>query len=145
MKSASDNADAVPVTVLSADGETARTLDQRARPPIHGRFASLGHFRFDWLDTRHHFSFGEYNDPARMGWGDLRGARVGVWGFGREGKANLRKLRSLGVEPVLVDDNPAAGEAGGRRSPPDCARGCRKEGQLPGHRTRTSSPKLRSD
>jgi UDP-N-acetylmuramoylalanine--D-glutamate ligase len=34
------------------------------------------------------------------------GAKVGVWGLGREGAASLRKLRSLGVEPVLVDDNP---------------------------------------
>jgi UDP-N-acetylmuramoylalanine-D-glutamate ligase len=51
-------------------------------------------------------------ERPKLGWGDLRGARVGVWGFGREGKANLRKLRSLGVEPVLVDDNPTAGEAG---------------------------------
>jgi len=51
-------------------------------------------------------------ERPKLGWGDLRGARVGVWGFGREGKANLRKLRSLGVEPVLVDDNPAAGGAG---------------------------------
>jgi redox-sensitive bicupin YhaK (pirin superfamily) len=32
----------------------------------------LGHFAFGWLDTRHHFSFGDYNDPARMGWGGLR-------------------------------------------------------------------------
>jgi UDP-N-acetylmuramoyl-L-alanine---L-glutamate ligase len=31
---------------------------------------------------------------------------VGVWGLGREGMANLRKLRSMGVEPVLVDDKP---------------------------------------
>jgi len=54
-------------------------------------------------------------ERPKLGWGDLRGARVGVWGFGREGKANLRKLRSLGVEPVLVDDNPAAGEAGDER------------------------------
>src|SRR5215475_7110718 len=45
----------------------------------------------------------------KIAWSDLRGARVGIWGFGREGQANLRKLRSLGVEPVLVDDNPAAG------------------------------------
>ena len=51
-------------------------------------------------------------ERPKLGWGDLRGARVGVWGFGREGEANLRKLRSLGVEPVLVDDNPTAGEAG---------------------------------
>ena len=45
----------------------------------------------------------------KIAWSDLRGARVGIWGFGREGQASLRKLRSLGVEPVLVDDNPAAG------------------------------------
>jgi UDP-N-acetylmuramoyl-L-alanine---L-glutamate ligase len=42
----------------------------------------------------------------RLGWSDLRGARVGVWGLGREGSASLRKLRALGVEPVLVDDHP---------------------------------------
>jgi UDP-N-acetylmuramoylalanine--D-glutamate ligase len=45
----------------------------------------------------------------RLGWSDLPGARVGVWGLGREGGASLRKLRSIGVEPVLVDDNPQAG------------------------------------
>jgi len=32
----------------------------------------LGHFEFGWLDTRHHFSFGDYRDPQRMGWGALR-------------------------------------------------------------------------
>jgi UDP-N-acetylmuramoylalanine--D-glutamate ligase len=31
---------------------------------------------------------------------------VGLWGLGREGQANLRKLHALGVGPVLVDDNP---------------------------------------
>jgi UDP-N-acetylmuramoylalanine--D-glutamate ligase len=41
-----------------------------------------------------------------LAWSDLRGAKVGLWGIGREGQASLRKLRSLGVEPVLVDDNP---------------------------------------
>ena len=51
------------------------------------------------------------SERPKLGWGDLRGARVGVWGFGREGKANLRKLHSLGIEPVLVDDNPTAAEA----------------------------------
>lgn len=35
-------------------------------------FASLGHARFDWLDTRHHFSFAGYRDAARMNWGALR-------------------------------------------------------------------------
>ena len=35
-------------------------------------FASLGRFRNEWLDARHHFSFGGYRDPARMGAGALR-------------------------------------------------------------------------
>lgn len=46
----------------------------------------------------------------KLSWADLRGARAGVWGLGREGMANLRKMRSLGVQPVLVDDSPAAGD-----------------------------------
>ena len=33
---------------------------------------SLGRFDFGWLDTTHHFSFGEHYDPKRMGWGKLR-------------------------------------------------------------------------
>jgi UDP-N-acetylmuramoylalanine--D-glutamate ligase len=43
----------------------------------------------------------------KLSWSDLAGARVGIWGLGREGHANLRKLLALGVEPVLVDDRPA--------------------------------------
>src|ERR1700741_3720469 len=43
--------------------------------------------------------------PA-LGWSDLRGTRVGVWGLGKEGQAPERKLRTLAVAPVLVDDSP---------------------------------------
>ena len=35
-------------------------------------FDALGRFRNDWLNARHHFSFGEYRDPDRMGFGRLR-------------------------------------------------------------------------
>ena len=42
----------------------------------------------------------------RLCWSDLRGARVGVWGLGKEGQATVRKLRTLAIAPVLVDDSP---------------------------------------
>ena len=35
-------------------------------------FDSLGKFRIDWLNARHHFSFGHYMDQNRMGVGALR-------------------------------------------------------------------------
>ncbi|HUG46112.1 MAG TPA: pirin family protein [Sphingomicrobium sp.] len=35
-------------------------------------FDSLGHARHGWLDARHHFSFADYHDPGRMGWGAIR-------------------------------------------------------------------------
>ncbi|MDQ3246233.1 MAG: pirin family protein [Pseudomonadota bacterium] len=36
------------------------------------KFESLGHADHGWLDARHHFSFGCYHDPARVGWGSIR-------------------------------------------------------------------------
>src|SRR5271170_4313139 len=35
-------------------------------------FDRLGLFKNDWLNARHHFSFGGYRDVARMGVGGLR-------------------------------------------------------------------------
>jgi quercetin 2,3-dioxygenase len=35
-------------------------------------FAKLGGFQNEWLNAHHHFSFGHYNDPKRMGFGALR-------------------------------------------------------------------------
>jgi UDP-N-acetylmuramoylalanine--D-glutamate ligase len=49
----------------------------------------------------------------KLSWSDLAGARVGLWGLGREGRASLRKLRTMNVEPVLVDDHPPAGATTG--------------------------------
>ena len=35
-------------------------------------FSSLGAANHGWLDAHHHFSFANYHDPDRMGWGNLR-------------------------------------------------------------------------
>jgi UDP-N-acetylmuramoyl-L-alanine---L-glutamate ligase len=50
---------------------------------------------------------------SKLSWSDLRGARVGIWGLGREGMASLHKLASLRAERVLAEDTPVAAEVDG--------------------------------
>ncbi|MEX0790605.1 MAG: UDP-N-acetylmuramoyl-L-alanine--D-glutamate ligase [Actinomycetota bacterium] len=51
--------------------------------------------------------------PPPLTWTDLPGRRIGVWGVGVEGRATLRKLHTLGVTPILVDDSPSAAPVDG--------------------------------
>lgn len=53
------------------------------------------------------------NWRPRISWSELRSVRVGVWGIGVEGRANLRRLVAEGAHPVVVDDRPTAQEVQG--------------------------------
>ncbi len=54
------------LTAATAAGSTEPDMIER-RP-----FDSLGGGNHGWLDAKHHFSFADYHDPERMGWGSLR-------------------------------------------------------------------------
>jgi UDP-N-acetylmuramoyl-L-alanine---L-glutamate ligase len=51
--------------------------------------------------------------PPRLRWADLAGAKVGVWGLGVEGRANVARLAREGVAPILVDDRGELARGGG--------------------------------
>ncbi len=53
-----------------------------------------------------------------ISWSALADASVGVWGLGVEGRASIRRLRTMGCVPVLVDDAPARPPWTGSRSWP---------------------------
>jgi redox-sensitive bicupin YhaK (pirin superfamily) len=54
--------------VVKCGGSPARRPKMIERRP----FDALLGADHGWLNARHHFSFGDHYDPARMGWGDLR-------------------------------------------------------------------------
>jgi UDP-N-acetylmuramoylalanine--D-glutamate ligase len=51
--------------------------------------------------------------PPLISWSALTSASVGVWGLGVEGRASVRRLASMGIVPVLVDDKPPEATVGG--------------------------------
>jgi redox-sensitive bicupin YhaK (pirin superfamily) len=75
----------------------------------HRPASTLGRFDFGWLDTTHHFSFGEYHDPSKMGWGSLR-----VWnddeiapgsGFPAHPHANMEIITYVREGAITHKDN----------------------------------------
>jgi quercetin 2,3-dioxygenase len=72
-------------------------------------FDSLGRFRNDWLNARYHFSFANYHDPSRMGWGALR-----VWnddaidsktGFPPHSHADMEIITYVRSGAITHEDN----------------------------------------
>ncbi len=72
-------------------------------------FASLGAANHGWLDAHHHFSFANYYDPARMGWGSIR-----VWnddviaaqsGFPAHGHADMEIITYVRSGAITHEDS----------------------------------------
>ncbi|MEA2779017.1 MAG: quercetin 2,3-dioxygenase [Rhodospirillaceae bacterium] len=72
-------------------------------------FEELGRANHGWLDAKHHFSFAEYHDPKRMGWGSMR-----VWnddtiaansGFPPHGHANMEIITYVREGAITHQDN----------------------------------------
>jgi quercetin 2,3-dioxygenase len=72
-------------------------------------FENLGHANHGWLNARHHFSFANWYDPARMGWGDIRvwnddeiGARSG---FPPHGHADMEIITYVRTGAITHKDS----------------------------------------
>ncbi|MBV8613244.1 MAG: pirin family protein [Acetobacteraceae bacterium] len=72
-------------------------------------YGSLGGGHHGWLDTRHHFSFADYHDPARLHWGSVR-----VWnddeiapqsGFPPHPHANMEIITYVRQGAITHQDN----------------------------------------
>ncbi len=72
-------------------------------------FESLGGANHGWLDAKHHFSFAEYHDPARVHWGNLR-----VWnddviqprsGFPAHPHANMEIITYVRTGAITHEDS----------------------------------------
>ena len=72
-------------------------------------FSEFGHADHGWLDARHHFSFADYHDPQRMGFGLLR-----VWnddhvkagtGFPLHGHRDMEIITYVRRGAVSHEDN----------------------------------------
>tara|TARA_R110002110_G_scaffold376568_2_gene586809 strand:+ start:318786 stop:319490 length:705 start_codon:yes stop_codon:yes gene_type:complete len=69
----------------------------------------IGHFRNDWLNAHHHFSFGEYMNPDRMGLGPLRvwndDTIVAKGGFPPHGHRDMEIITYVRHGAITHEDN----------------------------------------
>ncbi len=72
-------------------------------------FEGLGQFKNDWLHARYHFSFSEYHNPARMGFGTLRVINDDIIqpqsGFGMHPHRDMEIITYVRTGAISHEDN----------------------------------------
>lgn len=73
------------------------------------KYSDLGHVQTDWLNAHHHFSFGHYMNPERMGFGALRVVNDDIIsagsGFGTHPHRNMEIITYVRSGTVIHKDS----------------------------------------
>ena len=96
-----------PFECVGDPDESAVALTEVSRPRTGATSPRWATSRANWVPNKRSTTSSNRKDPAvsrPTGFADLAGQRVGIFGYGVEGRATRRRLEGVTDAVVLVDD-----------------------------------------